>query len=285
MTGTDDRRDHAQDPAISPDSGCRALPAARHAALTALGSPPRPPVGEPLAASGGSATLAISEAGNRGRGALRARSASAMIVIIGLVPEAVGKALASPIQTPGVSWSSPHGLATEVAGSAPIRQLPIWWAEKTACSCGASEHSSSPRQERVEVLAAAPGERLAAERHDSLRARGLVDPGHRLQAGAEVGDVELVGEPVARHGVPRRVDVDPAVAAVADQRDQQRGVAQPGHLLLVLAAGVPGRRRRPRSRSSGGRPPAGSRGRRRARRTRGRARTAAGPTTRPAASS
>ncbi len=31
------------------------------------------------------------------------RRASAMIVIIGLVPEAVGKALASPIQTPGVS--------------------------------------------------------------------------------------------------------------------------------------------------------------------------------------
>ena len=43
------------------------------------------------------------------------RRASAMIVIIGLVPEAVGKALASPIQTPGVSCSSPHGLATDVS--------------------------------------------------------------------------------------------------------------------------------------------------------------------------
>jgi hypothetical protein len=31
------------------------------------------------------------------------RRARAMIVIIGLVPEAVGKALASPIHTPGVS--------------------------------------------------------------------------------------------------------------------------------------------------------------------------------------
>ena len=36
---------------------------------------------------------------------------------------AVGNALASPIQTPGVSWSSPEGFATEVPGSEPIRQL------------------------------------------------------------------------------------------------------------------------------------------------------------------
>ncbi len=36
-----------------------------------------------------------------------------MIVIIGLVPEGVGNALASPIQTPGVSCSSPRGSATE----------------------------------------------------------------------------------------------------------------------------------------------------------------------------
>jgi hypothetical protein len=32
------------------------------------------------------------------------RRASAMIVSIGLVPEALGNALASPIHTPGVSW-------------------------------------------------------------------------------------------------------------------------------------------------------------------------------------
>ena len=53
-----------------------------------------------------------------------------MIEIIGLVPVEVGKALPSPIQTPGVSCSSPQGSATLVAGSVPIRQLPIWWAEK-----------------------------------------------------------------------------------------------------------------------------------------------------------
>ena len=53
------------------------------------------------------------------------RRASDMTVNIGFVPLAVGKALASPIHTPGVWCSSPHGLATDVAGSAPIRQLPI----------------------------------------------------------------------------------------------------------------------------------------------------------------
>ena len=62
-----------------------------------------------------------------------------MIVIIGFVPDDVGNALASPIQTPLVSCNSPHGPATLVAGSVPIRQLPIWWAEKIACSRGASD--------------------------------------------------------------------------------------------------------------------------------------------------
>jgi hypothetical protein len=54
------------------------------------------------------------------------RWASAMIEIIGFVPLDVGNALPSPIQTPGVSCSSPQGLATDVCGSAPIRQVPIW---------------------------------------------------------------------------------------------------------------------------------------------------------------
>lgn len=45
------------------------------------------------------------------------RCASAIVVSIGFVPLAVGKAEASPIQTPGVSWSSPKGPATDVFGS------------------------------------------------------------------------------------------------------------------------------------------------------------------------
>ena len=53
------------------------------------------------------------------------RWASAMIVIIGFVPEEVGNALASPIHTPGVSCSSPYGFATLRCGSAPMRQVPI----------------------------------------------------------------------------------------------------------------------------------------------------------------
>ena len=53
------------------------------------------------------------------------RWASAMIETIGFVPDAVGNALPSPIHTPGVSCSSPHGPATDVAGSVPMRQLPI----------------------------------------------------------------------------------------------------------------------------------------------------------------
>ena len=65
------------------------------------------------------------------------RRAKAMIVSIGFVPDAVGKALASPIQTPGASWSSPHGSATELDGSRPMRQVPIWWAEKSRNSRGA----------------------------------------------------------------------------------------------------------------------------------------------------
>ena len=69
------------------------------------------------------------------------RWASAMIVIIGLTPDEVGKALASPIHTPLMSCSSPHGPATLSSGSVPMRQVPIWWAEKIACSRGASEPS------------------------------------------------------------------------------------------------------------------------------------------------
>ena len=69
----------------------------------------------------------------RGRAAIASavRWASAMIVIIGLVPEAVGNALASPIHTPGVSCSSPYGFGHAVCGSVPIRQVPIWWAENS----------------------------------------------------------------------------------------------------------------------------------------------------------
>src|SRR5206468_12568156 len=62
------------------------------------------------------------------------RWASAMVVIIGFVPDALGNALASPIHTPGVSCSCPHGSATDVAASLPIRADPMWCNENVACS-------------------------------------------------------------------------------------------------------------------------------------------------------
>ena len=103
------------------------------------------------------------------------RRASAMIVSIGLVPEALGKALASPTQTPGVSWSSPRGLATEVCGSAPIRQLPIWWAEKSRKSRGAiaATLSSAMNASRSSPRVQSGALRCAAD--DLARAGRLVD--------------------------------------------------------------------------------------------------------------
>ncbi len=53
------------------------------------------------------------------------RCASAITVSIGFAPEQVGMPLESPIQTPGVSCSSPLGSATEVFGSEPRRALDI----------------------------------------------------------------------------------------------------------------------------------------------------------------
>ncbi len=51
--------------------------------------------------------LTAAVAGEAARIASPVRWARAMIVIIGLVPDEVGKALASPIHTPGVSCNSP----------------------------------------------------------------------------------------------------------------------------------------------------------------------------------
>ena len=47
----------------------------------------------------------------------------------GELAELIAREMGSPIHTPGVSCSSPRGSATLVAGSLPIRQVPIWCAE------------------------------------------------------------------------------------------------------------------------------------------------------------
>ena len=85
------------------------------------------------------------------------RCASAITEIIGLVPLAVGIPLASPMYTPGVSCNSPDGLATEVCGSLPSRQLLIWCAETSSrpparsgvfCTALMNASRSSPRRQR-----------------------------------------------------------------------------------------------------------------------------------------
>ena len=63
----------------------------------------------------------------------RAAAALSVVALISLAPLlymarvslGVGNALPSLIQTPFTSCSSPHGFATDVAGSVPIRHEPI----------------------------------------------------------------------------------------------------------------------------------------------------------------
>jgi len=82
-----------------------------------------------------------------------------MIVPIGLTPEAVREtALASPIQTPGTSWSSPSGFATLVPGvRGPSGSSPSGGAVKMAELAAARRECVVDRiDERVEVVAALP---------------------------------------------------------------------------------------------------------------------------------
>jgi hypothetical protein len=94
--------------------------------------------------------------------------------------------------------------------------------------------------ERLEVLAAAPVRRPAPAGHDLLGAGGLVDPDQLLEREPQVADVEIVGDRVVDLGVPRGVDRDPAVAALANQADQRRRVIPGAHAALVLLPRPPG---------------------------------------------
>ena len=108
---------------------------------------------------------------------------------------------------------------------------------------GIERAAAKSGQERLEILAALPHRPRAGQRADPDRPRGVVEPRHRLEAGAEVGDVEIVGEAIAGNGVAGGVDIDPAMAPVSDQPDEACRVAESRHVLLVLAAGPPRRRR------------------------------------------
>ena len=69
----------------------------------------------------------------------------------------------------------------------------------------------------------------------SLGAGGLVDADQLLDPGADVADVELVGDRVLGDRVAVGVDHDPAVAAVAQQADQRRGVV-PALMISLCSA-------------------------------------------------
>ena len=112
-----------------------------------------------------------------------------MIVIIGLVPEEVGNALASPIQTPGVSCSSPHGFgdARLRVGAHPAGAHLVGGEQPEAA--GAQRHALEPLDERVEVVAHAPLGHAGGERRDPARAGGLVQAHLRLERAVRVAHV------------------------------------------------------------------------------------------------
>ena len=120
---------------------------------------PRPPSIRPQAAAIASAV----------------RRASAMIVIIGLAPEAVGKALASPIHTPVVSWSSPHGVgdAGGRVGAHPAAAHLVGGedARTRAAPAGSPAASRGRRRGRRRGPRSGP----CARGRDPLGARGLVE--------------------------------------------------------------------------------------------------------------
>ena len=74
----------------------------------------------------------------------RAR-ARAIVDTIGLTPEQLGIPLASAIQTPVVSCSSPFGFATKVRGSLPSLALHIWCRANTGVPPGRSGPGSPSR--------------------------------------------------------------------------------------------------------------------------------------------
>ena len=129
-----------------------------------------------------------------------------MIVIIGLVPDEVGKALASPIQTPGASCSSPQGPATLVCGIGAHAAGAHLVRREQLEAPGAQRHALEPLEVALDVVADAPLRQAGRQRRDLARARGHVQPHLRGERAVGVGDVERVVErvPWAAPGRPRR---------------------------------------------------------------------------------
>ena len=129
-----------------------------------------------------------------------------MIVIIGLVPEDVGNALAV---------ADPHALrVVQLAprvGDARLRVLAhpagahLVRAEEPEAA-GPQRDALPARDALVEVVAVAPARRAGGQRLDLARAGGLVQADLRVDRPVRVADVELVGEVVVRDGLAVRVD-------------------------------------------------------------------------------
>ena len=193
------------------------------------------------------------------------REASAMIVIIGLVPDGVGNARASPIHTPGVSCSSPRGFghASRRVGAHPARahlvggeQPQPAGAQRDPLRAG----DERARGRRRRATSACPGQHEHAP-----GAGGLVQADLLLERLRRVP--QSSGSVIEYHGTasPFSSSVDPAAAVVADQADERRRRRGSRAISsLCSAALVNGHRRARRGRSCTARPRSGSRSRPRA---------------------
>ena len=94
----------------------------------------------------------------------------------------------------------------------------------------------------VEIVAVAPARRATGHRLDLTCAGRGVQAGLCVDRPVRVAHVQLVGEVVVRDRLAVRVDLDPAVAVVAQQADEGPAVAHLLHHLLVPASVREGQR-------------------------------------------
>ena len=119
-----------------------------------------------------------------------------MIVIIGLVPDEVGKALASPIQTPGrVVQLAPRAGDARLRVAAHAAGAHLVGREQLEAP-GAQRHSLEPLEVALDVVADAPLRQAGGERRDLARARRHVQAHLRGERAVGVCDVERVVERV-----------------------------------------------------------------------------------------
>ena len=167
------------------------------------------------------------------------RWASAMQVSIGLAPDGGRERAGVADPDAATSCSSPVGRATDVAGSVPMRAMPIWWAlpmNEPARADGDPVELVAPR---LEVLAALPDARRGAE-PQLLGAGRLVQPRHDAQALAVRRDVALVGQGVGVHRLAGVVDRHLPAAVVAQHEQEVGHPPELAHRLLGLLAVAPG---------------------------------------------